>query len=132
MTPKQDAFAQAYVETGNASKAYRLAGYSTRQSAEAIHQNASKLLTKVLPRVQELQQKHLERHDVTIDSLLDELEAARIEAMKNPRGISAAVSAIMGKAKLLGLVVDKAEHTGANGAPLVPVLNVSLSPQRLN
>jgi phage terminase small subunit len=37
------------------------------------------------------------------------------------------VSAIMGKAKLHGLVVDKNEHTGANGAPLVPVLNIALS-----
>ena len=42
--------------------------------------------------------------------------------------VSAAVSAIMGKAKLHGLVKDKVanEFAGADGQPVTPIINVSL------
>ena len=43
-----------------------------------------------------------------------ELEQARQLAMSQPRGASAAVAAIMGKAKLHGLLTDKHEHTAGN------------------
>jgi hypothetical protein len=129
MTPKQEAFARAYVETGNASEAYRQSYDAENMGDNTIHVHASKLLRhdKVRIRIEELQERAAKKHDVTIDSLLAELEEARKIAIANPRSVSAAVSASMGKAKLAGLIVDKAEHTGANGAPLVPVLNVSLA-----
>lgn len=115
LTPKQEAFAQAYVETGNASEAYRRA-YDVSPTAKpnTIEKRACELLKngKVAGRLEELQAAALERHEITVDSLVIELEEARVAAMKNPRGISAAVSATMGKAKLLGLVVDKTEHSG--------------------
>jgi phage terminase small subunit len=60
---KQEAFAQHYVLTGNASEAYRKA-YNTRTKNDAtIYQSASKLLRdpKVSPRVEELQQAASER-----------------------------------------------------------------------
>jgi phage terminase small subunit len=72
LTPKQEAFAKAYIETGNASEAYRRAGYSTKQSAKAINENASKLLTKVQPRVKELQTATAKRHEVTVDRIVGE------------------------------------------------------------
>ena len=62
-SPKQEAFAQHYVLTGNASEAYRKA-YSTKTKNDAtIYQSASKLLRdpKVSPRVKELQQAASER-----------------------------------------------------------------------
>ena len=68
MTPKQEQFTRLYVETGNASEAYRQA-YNT-----------------------------------------DNMEQARAAALAAPTPqSSAAVSATMGKAKMLGLLVDKAE-----------------------
>ena len=119
LTPKQERFCLAYIENGgNASAAYRAAGYSDRQTQKAITENASKLLTKVSPRIEELQAQHAKRHAITIDSLVAELEEARCIAMCNPRGISAAVSAVMGKAKLLGLVTDKHELTGKDSEPI--------------
>lgn len=44
LTIKQEAFCQAYIETGNASEAYRTAYAADKMKAEAIHVNASKLL----------------------------------------------------------------------------------------
>lgn len=46
LTPKQEAFCLAYAKTGNATEAYRNAGYDA-VSEDAIRANASRLLTKV-------------------------------------------------------------------------------------
>lgn len=115
MTPKQEAFARAYVKTGNASEAYRQAGYSQAQSDEAIHQNASKLLTKVLPRVEQLQQKVIERHDITIDTIAGMLKEDR-DLARTHKQSGPAVTATMGLAKLYGLITEKREVTHKAGA----------------
>ena len=54
----------------------------------------------------ELQEQAAKRHGTTIDSLTAELEKARETEMDTGQ-VSAAVSAIMGKAKLHGLLVEK-------------------------
>ena len=106
LTPKQEAFACAYVETGNASEAYRRAGYSTRQSTKAINDNASKLLTKVLPRVEQLQTAHTQRHNITVGSITQMLKDDR-ELARSLNQPAAAVSASMGLAKLHGLIIER-------------------------
>ena len=53
-----------------------------------------------------------QRCEITIADLVTELEEARTLA-KEVAQPSAAVSATMGKAKLLGLDVQKHEHSGA-------------------
>ena len=57
LTIKQEKFCNYYIETGNASEAYRRAYDCKNMSEKAIWENASKLLnnTKVAPRVKELQ-----------------------------------------------------------------------------
>lgn len=129
MTPKQEAFARAYVETGNASEAYRQAYDAENMKEGTVWKRSSELLQHgaVTGRVAELQAIAAKAHNVTMESIMAELEEARKIAIANPRSVAAAVSASMGKAKIAGLVVDKAEHTGANGAPLVPILNVGLT-----
>lgn len=60
LTPKQEAFAQAYVETGNASEAYREAYPKARSwKPETVHSKASHLLNngKVLARINELREE---------------------------------------------------------------------------
>ena len=128
LTPKQDAFAMAYVETGCGSEAYRRAYGAENYKDSSIHVNASKLLsnTKVAQRVNALQEMHVKRHIVTVDTLTAELEEARQIAIQINQP-SAMVSASMGKGKLNGLVTDKAEHTGKDGAPLMPSINVTIS-----
>lgn len=110
LTIKQEAFARAYVETGNASEAYRKAGYSQNQCDEAIHQNASKLLAKVLPRVEQLQQKVIARHDVSVDTIAQMLREDR-DLARTHKQSGPAVSATMCLAKLYGLITEKREVT---------------------
>jgi hypothetical protein len=63
-------------------------------------------------RIDELLARGAERAEVTVASLLEELEVARQLAMQKGQA-SAAVQATMGKAKLTGLIVDRREVGGA-------------------
>lgn len=112
MTPKQEQFARLYVETGNASEAYRQAYNTDNMKPETVTNEAYKLLQTpdISAMVDDLKAEARQRHAVTVDDLLHELEQARAAALAAPTPqSSAAVSATMGKAKMLGLLVDKAE-----------------------
>ncbi|WP_105624034.1 terminase small subunit [Cronobacter malonaticus] len=128
LTIKQEAFCQAYIETGNASEAYRTAYAADKMKPEAVHVQASNLKDnpKIALRLKELQGEIRQRHNVTVDSLLAELEEARQKALnaETPQS-SAAVAATMGKAKLTGLDKQVVELTGQGGGP---VRVVTMSP----
>lgn len=121
LTIKQERFCMVYVETGNASEAYRQAYNAENMKEASINVNASKLLTdaKIALRIKELKSGHTKRHELTIDDLVKQLEEARqvALALENPQ-CSAAISATMGTAKLLGLIVDKNETTGKDGGAI--------------
>ena len=109
LTPKQEAFAQKFVECGNASEAYRTAyDVGENTTAGSIWVNACKTLgnDKVAQRVAELQQMAQERTLVTIESLTAELNQSRklAEDQENP---SEMTKATMAKAKIHGLDVHK-------------------------
>lgn len=127
LTQKQETFCQVYVETGNASEAYRKAYAADKTKPEVVHVKASELLSsgKISVRVAELRGEIKKRHNVTVDSLLAELEEARQAALgaETPQS-SAAVAATMGKAKLTGLDKQIVELTGQGGGP-VRVVNMS-------
>lgn len=126
LTIKQEAFCQAYIETGNASEAYRLAYAADKMKPESINRKAKELLDngKISAMVAELRGEIKQRHNVTVDSLLTELEEARKAALgaETPQS-SAAVAATMGKAKLTGLDKQVIELKGGIGINL----NKSLS-----
>lgn len=108
LTPKQEAFCLAYIETGNASEAYRQAYDAGQMKPETINKRASELLTKgeIAGRITDLKAAHVERHNVTIDTIREML----VEDRKLARELetpAAAVSATMGLAKLYGLLTDK-------------------------
>src|SRR5687768_7981852 len=69
LTAKQDAFAMAYVECGNASEAYRRAYSAGHMTAGAIEVEASRLRNnpKVALRIGDLQRAHVERHVINVD-----------------------------------------------------------------
>lgn len=75
LTLKQENFAMAYIETANASEAYRRAYDVSNMSPAAIEVEACRLLAnpKVALRITILQAQHRKRHDVTIDRLVQEL-----------------------------------------------------------
>ncbi|NNS07328.1 terminase small subunit [Erwinia sp. JH02] len=106
LTQKQETFCQAYIETGNASEAYRTAYAADKMKPETINRKAKEQLDngKIAARIAELQGEIKQRHNVTVDSLIKELEEARQSALtaETPQS-SAAVAATMGKAKLTGL-----------------------------
>lgn len=131
LTMKQEAFCQAYIETGNASEAYRKAYAAENMKPETVNRKAKELydIGKITARIKELQGEIKQRHDVTVDSLLAELEEARQAALgaETPQS-SAAVAATMGKAKLTGLDKQVIELTGQGGGP---VRVVTMSPEEI-
>jgi hypothetical protein len=120
LTPKQEAFCLAYIETSNASEAYRQAYDCQRMKPESINRKAKDLLDngKITARLAELRQPIMDRHSITVDSLLIELEQARKVAIED-RSPAAAVNATMGKARLLGLDKQVTQLTGPNGGPIL-------------
>ena len=122
LTPKQEKFCIAYVETGNASEAHRMAGYGPRMSDKTRNEAASRLLanSKVVAMIAELKAGHVERHNITVDDLTNELIADRQLARDNNQS-TAAISATMSIAKLLGL----ADGPQAINFPLDPIKNAN-------
>lgn len=117
LTPKQEAFASAYIETGNASEAYRRSYNAEKMNANALAVNASRLLdnANVALRIEDLKKAIIVKHNITIDSILAELEEARQLAMETGKA-GPAVQASMGKAKLVGLDKQIIDHTSSDGS----------------
>lgn len=123
LTQKREAFALAYVETGNAAEAYRRA-YDVKAATlhSTIYSAASRLMSdpKIYARVLQLQDQAKELTLYTVKQAFDEYEAARVLAMaegvSNP---SAAVAAVKGKVALFGLEAPargKVDHTSSDGS----------------
>ena len=75
LTPKQEKFAQLYVELGNASEAYRRSyDVSDSTSNEVIHVKASELLSNgnVSVRVEELQNALKTKHNITQEWIIEQ------------------------------------------------------------
>mgnify|MGYP003630517729 CR=1 FL=1 len=110
---KHEQFCQVWLETGNKSEAYRKSHpNSLKWKDETVHNKASALSKKgeVLARYEQLQENTVKAHGITIESLLKELDEARGVALTadTPQS-SAAITATMSKAKLVGL--DKYTET---------------------
>jgi hypothetical protein len=107
--PKHEAFAQAVAKGSSNREAYKAAGYSTK-SDTVTDVNASRLLAdaRVASRVRELQEASAEEAVVTAADLSAQLEAIRKKA-EDANQFGAAVQAAMGRAKLHGLIIDKAQ-----------------------
>ena len=114
---RHERFAQELAAGNPADAAYEAAGYRKHRS------NAARLSANehVKERVREIQAIGAERAAVTIQSLIEEAEQARIKAMESQNGAAAAVSAITAKAKLAGLWREKAEQT--NSGPVIVEVN---------
>jgi phage terminase small subunit len=112
ITPKQASFAQAYVECGNASEAYRKTYNCEGSSNRVVWKEASIVLANhhVTVRVAELQAKHAEKHEVTIEYLTRKYQHA-MEAAYESAQFGPAVSAITQLGKLHGHFNKKMDLT---------------------
>ena len=108
LTPKQEQFCQLYIELGNASEAYRQAYDADSMNENTVNRKAKEALDngKITARLKQIRTHHQIRHNITVDSLLDELEEARLAAKgdegRRPQA-NVMIAATMGKAKILGL-----------------------------
>lgn len=104
LTPKQEKFCQKYLETGNASEAYRQSYNAEKMKPESINRKAKALIDngKIAARINELKAKIEKRHAITVDSLVDKLDKLYSKSLEEAQ-LSAGVSAVMGIARLSGL-----------------------------
>ena len=128
LTQKQEKFARAYVETGNASEAYRRAYDASRMKAETVNNNASKLLqhSEVAARVATLQSRVAKiaenRYEVTQDRIIAEL--ARIAFARaedyftwGPTGVEVKESSTLTRDQLAA-VVEVSQTVSASGGSI--------------
>lgn len=132
LTPKQEQFCKLYIELGNASDAYRQS-YNTNANSQSVNVRACELLknSNVTVRIKELQSVASEKHNVTVEGLLTELEQARISALAcDIPQANAAITATMGKAKLCGLDKRVIGHNNPiNNLPVTIVERVIVDPR---
>jgi hypothetical protein len=101
---KRERFCQLRLEGRTLEQAYAGAGYNPSKPA------ASRMAKKpdIVQRMKELHVHALNRSEVTVESIASELDAAFQFALKC-KAPSAMVAAALGKAKLYGLITDKAQ-----------------------
>lgn len=107
--PRHERFAQELAKGAAASTAYIAAGYKGDRTA------ASRLSTNVnlQARIAELQSKAAEKAVVTVEDIARQLDEDRAFAEK-VNSASAMVAATMGKAKVLGLIVEERRNVNIN------------------
>lgn len=120
---------QHYIENGGKRAAYIHAygrgNYSEPAFAVRIRQAFRR--KPIVEEINRLQIEHAERHKMTVDDLLKELEEARGLARED-RQPSAMVSATMGKAKILGYDKQTIDHT-TGGEPIQPSVIEIVAPK---
>jgi phage terminase small subunit len=115
LTPKEASFAASYLEHGNASLAYRMHYKADAMNENTVRRNAHEVLhrPKVQAEIERLRTAINKKTTTTLEDLVAELDKAAQLAQQTSNA-TAYATAIMHKAKLLGLVTDKAEvRTGA-------------------
>jgi phage terminase small subunit len=114
---RHERFAQGLAKGLTGKAAYVEAGYTSNGNAAEV--GAARLIRKaqVGRRVTELQAEAAMRSAITVDDLVAELNIMFKLALAT-RNPAAGVGAVMGKAKLLGLIVDKAEVASTQRKPM--------------
>jgi len=117
LTQRQEAFCLAFVETGNASEAYRRAYKPKCMSAKSIHEKASHILAqgKVKARVAELRGEAADKAVFTLEQHLAELATLR-DMAKCEKAWGPAVQAEVKRGEAAGLYPDRGKSVNVNVA----------------
>lgn len=116
LTIKQEAFCIAYIETGNASEAYRRAYSCSAMKPESVNRKAKELVdnVKITARLQELRAPAVEKAQITLEQHLRDLKRLRDLAEASEK-YGPAITAEMARGKASGLYVERVEHSGTIG-----------------
>lgn len=108
LTPKQESFCLAYLETGNASEAYRRSYNAGKMKPDSISRKAKELVDngKIAARIEELRKPAEEKALITYESHLAKLQELRDAAMSAEQ-FSAAITAETNRGKAAGLYVER-------------------------
>lgn len=110
---RHELFAQQVAKGKPLEEAYALAGYKPHASSASRLRSSA----KVAARIEELQQRVAERAVTSATDIIEQLSEDR-DFARFLGAPSAAISATMGQAKVLGLLKDRVEHTGKDGAAI--------------
>ena len=116
LTLKQSSFCNKYIQTGNASEAYRQAYNAKTMKAETIHRKAAELIEngKVTARIDELQSRIREDHKITIDTQVAKyrelFDQAESEIADSSQKVNAKIRILARLDKISGLEVRKDEE----------------------
>lgn len=121
LTPKQEAFCLAYLETGNASEAYRRAYNASQMAADTIHRKAKEVLDngKVTARLAALRAPAVARAQLTLAQHLADLRRLRDSAQR-AKQYGPAIQAEIARGKAAGLY--DAEEAEPEGAKVVVII----------
>lgn len=110
LTVKQENFCLAYLETGNASEAYRRSYSASKMKPATINRNAKAMLSdnKITTRIDALRVPVIKKAQINLESHLDDLMILR-DIAKEKGQISAAVTAETARGKAAGLYVERVE-----------------------
>ena len=120
LIPNQEAFCLAYLETGNASEAYRRAYNAENMKPETVNRRAKELIDngKIAARLTALQGEAAEKSKLTLESHLEKLRELR-DAAADFGQFSAAIRAEIARGKAAGLYTEKVTLDG--GVEVKPV-----------
>lgn len=129
-TQKQESFCLAYIETGNASEAYRRSYNADKMKPETVNRKAKELLDdgKISARIAELRAPVIERAQITLETHLADLKRLRDSAESSEK-YGPAIQAEIARGKASGLYIERTELTGKDGEPVKHEVEHSLRPQ---
>lgn len=133
LTQKQESFCIAFVETGNASEAYRRSYNAEKMKPDTVTQAASRLLndSNISARVDELRQPAIKKAQITLESHLERLQELSLKA-EAANQYAAAIKAEEQRGKAAGIYVEKIEHSGKDGKELMPSIIQLVAPNNDN
>lgn len=126
LTQKQENFCIAFVETGNASEAYRRSYNAEKMKPDTVTQAASRLLndSNISARVDELRQPAIKKAQITLESHLERLQELSLKA-EAANQYAAAIKAEEQRGKAAGIYVEKVEHSGKDGGPIKTAIDAT-------
>ena len=113
---RHERFVQLLLQGKDATDAFELVGFQ-RDSGNAARLRRN---PKVQARLRELQDEVAAKVPLTIEKLISELEEARLSAASKNQ-FAASIKAILGKAQLSGLLVERSKVEVSNADPFAGV-----------